>query len=139
MSDVSAPSAASPPPPKRRFRKERVPQHFTLPAAMIATRSANASASSMWCVVRSTDRSTRTSRSRVQTSRRATGSIPAVGSSRTTSLDPPVSAAAIITLRFWPPESLSGNPSAISVRRKSSSRPVASFSALASSTPLSRE
>ena len=75
---------------------------------MIAIRSHWRSASSIWCVVTSSvvPASSRSSSSRSQTSRRAVGSRPTVGSSRKSTSGWLSSAVAISSRRSMPPESV---------------------------------
>mmetsp|Transcript_8814 Transcript_8814/g.27898 ORF Transcript_8814/g.27898 Transcript_8814/m.27898 type:complete len:233 (+) Transcript_8814:2870-3568(+) len=101
--------------------------------------SPRTSASSMWCVVRSMARPRRTERRRVQSSRRATGSIPAVGSSRTMKRELPARAMEVESLRFWPPLSSEPRWAARSSRWKTARRFLASRRAAALDLPLRRE
>mmetsp|Transcript_39672 Transcript_39672/g.125249 ORF Transcript_39672/g.125249 Transcript_39672/m.125249 type:complete len:225 (+) Transcript_39672:423-1097(+) len=101
---------------------------------MIAIRSARSSASSRKCVVSTTVRPCRCSRSSAQMARRECGSMPEVGSSRKRVREPPSSATARHSLRFWPPESA---PARTLARSCSPTRCRARATSTARSPPLS--
>ena len=110
------------PPPKAVFTKRGDPAHASFPECTTATRSLSASASSMKCVVSNTETGLmsvsfsvsvapwppflpsprRPARPRMtsQACLLETGSIPAVGSSRSTTLGSPMNAIAKLSLRL---------------------------------------
>mmetsp|Transcript_88440 Transcript_88440/g.211134 ORF Transcript_88440/g.211134 Transcript_88440/m.211134 type:complete len:264 (+) Transcript_88440:3887-4678(+) len=118
------------PQPKRRFRKSPVPHASTLPARMMATRSPRTPASSMKCVVSSITRPWRRSFRKSQSPRRLKGSMPLVGSSRTTSLGSPEKAKPTESFRFMPPES------AVTWKLARDSRPMSATSLNTSASAL---
>jgi hypothetical protein len=71
-----------------------------------------------------------------QMSLRLWGSRPAVGSSRNTTLDPPMKAAATDTRRFCPPESVDTSKSAFSLSPTAFTHERASSRMAAGGTPL---
>mmetsp|Transcript_21766 Transcript_21766/g.65238 ORF Transcript_21766/g.65238 Transcript_21766/m.65238 type:complete len:389 (-) Transcript_21766:936-2102(-) len=112
---AAARALASPPSPSPRsdrrhaapnlaLRCSGVPSARSWPRAMMAVRVQSASASSMECVVSTTARPTMALRSTAQRRRRDTGSRPADGSSRSTTVGSPTSAHATHSLRFMPPD-----------------------------------
>mmetsp|Transcript_23318 Transcript_23318/g.79589 ORF Transcript_23318/g.79589 Transcript_23318/m.79589 type:complete len:231 (+) Transcript_23318:1146-1838(+) len=81
-----------------------VPRATSSPRAMTPHLVHRASASSMECDVKHAARSAMVARSTSHRLRRETGSNPAEGSSKSTTLGPPIKATAVHSLRFWPPD-----------------------------------
>mmetsp|Transcript_18516 Transcript_18516/g.53173 ORF Transcript_18516/g.53173 Transcript_18516/m.53173 type:complete len:275 (+) Transcript_18516:103-927(+) len=92
------------PAPNLCLRKSELPQATSLPRLRIPMRSESTSASSIKWVMRMMLRPFLASLIISQTTRRLTGSMPAVGSSRKIISGLPSMAMAMLTLRFMPPE-----------------------------------
>mmetsp|Transcript_25722 Transcript_25722/g.35378 ORF Transcript_25722/g.35378 Transcript_25722/m.35378 type:complete len:238 (+) Transcript_25722:266-979(+) len=92
------------PAPNLLLRNNDDPLHLNLPSDMITIRSANVSASSMKCVVRSTTLPFLQRCNNSQVERRLYGSIPEVGSSKRTNFGSPTSAIDNDNFRFIPPD-----------------------------------
>mmetsp|Transcript_38951 Transcript_38951/g.120377 ORF Transcript_38951/g.120377 Transcript_38951/m.120377 type:complete len:512 (+) Transcript_38951:571-2106(+) len=121
---------SSKPLPNLCFRWPSEPSTRISPSTMMATRCASASTSSRWCVVSTTAHCFTMRWIAVHRPRRATGSMPALGSSRNTTRGPPMRAMATESLRFWPPERADDGKSRFGVRSTASS--ISSASAVAS-------
>eukprot|EP00659_Diplonema_papillatum_P016563 gene16562-biopygen16702 len=96
--------------PSACFSCWRLPRHCSLPSTMMVTlcsRRASPSISSKWCVVRTTDsfKSEIAFSNAPHRERRASGSIPADGSSRKMTGGPPIRAIATDSFRRFPPDS----------------------------------
>ena len=124
----------APPPPPPPYMSDGANTRGAL--AMMAMRSASTSASSMKCVVSNTEREVRAAMISSQIARRDSGSMPAVGSSRSTNCGLPISAMATESFLFWPPERIEAAEVSFS---KSPTRRIqlsTSRRRLASATPL---
>ena len=99
-------------PPSVFFKNGGEPAHRSLPLLMTHTLSHNRSASSKKCVVSTTHRPFAAARISLHASRLDLGSKPLVGSSSNTTLEGPMSAIAICSRRFIPPESVTDRASA---------------------------
>lgn len=106
--------------------------------AMIPTRSASASTSSILCVVMRTARSLVNARSVPHASRLLKGSTPEENSSISTTGRSPKSASARDSLRWLPPERLLANSSALAVSPAPARRTLMSRFNAVDGTPLRR-
>mmetsp|Transcript_12349 Transcript_12349/g.31170 ORF Transcript_12349/g.31170 Transcript_12349/m.31170 type:complete len:266 (+) Transcript_12349:186-983(+) len=125
------------PAPNLFFRRSDVPMTRSLPDAMMPTRSPRISASSIECVTSTMTRSCLAAWIMSHTSRRDTGSIPVVGSSKKTIDGSPVSATATDSLRCIPPEYVPACLSATPCRETCSRRRVTSAARSAFGIPFS--
>ena len=96
--------------PSFRLRNMLVPQHWICPLAIIAIRSPRISASSIKWVVRRIVRLFFSVCSRSHVYLLACGSIPDVGSSNSTTLEPPTRAIPRLTFLFIPPKTHKKEP-----------------------------
>mmetsp|Transcript_10368 Transcript_10368/g.16424 ORF Transcript_10368/g.16424 Transcript_10368/m.16424 type:complete len:308 (-) Transcript_10368:2226-3149(-) len=140
---TESPSVASPrlilnlyPAPKRVLSRTVLPRHRKRPFAIIAIVSPRISASSIECVVKTTQRSCLAASTTSHTWRRLMGSMPVVGSSRKTTCGLPMSAMATLKRRRIPPENVPAQRSAASERRTSSIRRMDSTAMACFCTPL---